>query len=189
MPPTDGFVLVLPDEPLTVRLMNTVWSERGRVHDALSDVRRLRRWVEVVSAGTTAGDGDLAAFRELRDALRDVVHHRTATSPLPPERVARAVEVINGAVTATTVWTELVLTEEGPSRRPCCSGTPAERLLSGIAAEAVDLLADGRLSACRAPGCVHHYVRTGRRQWCSRQCGNRVRVARHYRRQSPASWS
>jgi predicted RNA-binding Zn ribbon-like protein len=56
--------------------------------------------------------------------------------------------------------------------------------LARLAAEAVDLLArPSTLGVCEAPGCVLYFVRDRpRRQWCSAACGNRARVARHYRR-------
>ena len=44
-----------------------------------------------------------------------------------------------------------------------------------------------RLRRCEGPGCVLYFVAANpRRRWCSpRLCGNRVRVARHYRRYRP----
>lgn len=40
-----------------------------------------------------------------------------------------------------------------------------------------------RLKACLAPGCVLYFMQNHpRREWCSAGCGNRARVARHYRR-------
>jgi predicted RNA-binding Zn ribbon-like protein len=41
-----------------------------------------------------------------------------------------------------------------------------------------------RIRACQAPGCVLFFLAERRRRdWCSPACGNRARVARHYRRQ------
>jgi len=56
--------------------------------------------------------------------------------------------------------------------------------LARLAAQAVELLArPSALGACVAPGCVRYFVRDHpRRGWCSAACGNRARVARHYRR-------
>ncbi|MEU1601426.1 CGNR zinc finger domain-containing protein [Streptomyces sp. NPDC005708] len=40
---------------------------------------------------------------------------------------------------------------------------------------------------CLAPNCLLFFVKNhARREWCSPACGNRVRVARHYRRHHPA---
>jgi predicted RNA-binding Zn ribbon-like protein len=39
------------------------------------------------------------------------------------------------------------------------------------------------LQACLAPGCILYFARTHpRREWCSVECGNRARAARHYQK-------
>ncbi|MCV7372161.1 CGNR zinc finger domain-containing protein [Mycolicibacterium arabiense] len=41
----------------------------------------------------------------------------------------------------------------------------------------------GQLCPCVAPSCAYYFVKNNtRRQWCSPQCGNRARVARHSER-------
>jgi predicted RNA-binding Zn ribbon-like protein len=62
-------------------------------------------------------------------------------------------------------------------------------LLVYIAADAADLLCEGDLSRvrkCENPACVLYYYDTSRsrtRRWCSMSsCGNRAKVAAHYRR-------
>ncbi|XES01431.1 CGNR zinc finger domain-containing protein [Streptomyces sp. S1D4-11] len=43
-----------------------------------------------------------------------------------------------------------------------------------------------RLRPCLAPNCLLFFVKNhARRECCSPVCGNRVRVARHYRRHHP----
>jgi predicted RNA-binding Zn ribbon-like protein len=61
---------------------------------------------------------------------------------------------------------------------------PSMLAVARLAAQAVNLLArPSTLGACEAPGCVRYFVRDHpRRGWCSAACGNRARVARHYRR-------
>ncbi len=70
----------------------------------------------------------------------------------------------------------------GPSTRS--QVPPDQRLLGGLAADAIEFLASGpELRACLAPGCVLYFVKDHpRRAWCSTGCGNRVRAARHYAR-------
>lgn len=62
-------------------------------------------------------------------------------------------------------------------------------LLAPVAEAAVELLATGdpqRLRRCAEPTCAlwfHDVSRNGRRRWCSMaRCGNRAKVAAHYRR-------
>ncbi|KGM01722.1 ABATE domain-containing protein, partial [Cellulomonas cellasea] len=62
---------VLPEEPLPVRLMNTLRAERGTLHDDLGTPADLAAWLASAGFGTVrAGAGDLRDARELRDALR-----------------------------------------------------------------------------------------------------------------------
>src|SRR6266567_145176 len=62
--------------------------------------------------------------------------------------------------------------------------------LAIVARASVQLLAGPdreRISACHAPGCVLFFLKERRRRdWCSAACGNRARVARHYRRHRPS---
>lgn len=67
-------------------------------------------------------------------------------------------------------------------------------LLAPVAAAAAELLATGdrsRLRRCPAEGCgrwFHDVSRNGRRRWCSMaRCGNRAKVAAHYRRHREAA--
>jgi predicted RNA-binding Zn ribbon-like protein len=65
-------------------------------------------------------------------------------------------------------------------------------LLAPVAAAAAELLSTGdraRLRRCSAEGCGRWFYdvsRNGRRRWCSMaRCGNRAKVAAHYRRHRP----
>jgi len=64
--------------------------------------------------------------------------------------------------------------------------TPTKIALALIARASIDLLTGPdrmRLGVCGAPGCVLFFLKESRRnQWCSATCGNRARVAQHYRR-------
>jgi predicted RNA-binding Zn ribbon-like protein len=59
-------------------------------------------------------------------------------------------------------------------------------LTATLARAAIDFLTGPqreRLRACAAPRCVRYFVKAhGRQEWCKPSCGNRARVARHYRR-------
>lgn len=194
---TASLALLLPGEPVPVRLMNTIWADRAGVHDALTTTGNLRAWLAATHPGQDlpdAGPADLKRFRALRDALRRVAAMLTgdarpdATSATTS--VSRAIADINRAAAQAPSWPQLVhrngdllLATTGPA-------TPARRTLSKIAQQSIELLTGPdrvRLRACHAPGCVLYFVKDHpRREWCSTACGNRARAARHYQRHKQA---
>ena len=149
-------------------------------------------------AGTLISD-----LRNLRDALRHLAAEVT-DDPRPAGRSgpgpgtsrhgarrhearAAAVSTVNRAAAAAPAWTELSWPDDGPATRQVRRRGPAGRaLLAAIASEAAELFAgpgQPQLRACLGPGCVLYFVQQHpRREWCSAGCGNRARVARHYRR-------
>ncbi|QIQ06278.1 CGNR zinc finger domain-containing protein [Streptomyces liangshanensis] len=197
-------------EPLPVELMNTVWADREGEYDALLDAGDLARWLRSVDArfsppldlGGPEAEASVPApdrpsverFRELRDALRRLAAvatrdtRPTAASPVPD--LAAAVGAVNRACAYAPTWSRLAWNEdEPPARADGSSYGPEARALSRIAEETVQLFTGpdaAGLRACHAPGCVRYFVRAHpRREWCSAGCGNRARVARHYRRHHP----
>ena len=189
----EGLVGLLPDEPLPIRLMNTVWADRHGVHDALEGPAHLARWLAgtgVAAHEVQVGEADLERARELRDALRRLAALVTSDDRPP---AASAVHDPSGAVRAVNAAAERGLVaprlqvHEGALRRDSePGGSPVAAALSRLAVESIDLLtgeAAGSLRACHAPGCVLYFVKDHpRREWCSTACGNRARAARHYRR-------
>jgi predicted RNA-binding Zn ribbon-like protein len=190
-------VLLLPEEPMPVRLMNTIWADRAGVHDALTTSAHLRAWLTdtgLTPARTRLQDTDLGRARTLRDALR-----RLAWTVVGDDRPAaasalgdidQAVAGVNRATTATR--SVPVLERRGTSLRHVVhsSGTPAAAALTEVALEAIGLLTvlPSSLRACNAPSCVLYFVQDHpRREWCSPACGNRARAARHYRRHHQAA--
>ncbi len=183
-----------PSEPLPVRLMNTVWGSRDGVHDSLSTVAQLQQWARQCgvrpSTGLTRADVDQA--RSLRDALR-----RLAADQLDDRRpgavsnrltAREALDVLNGFL-ATCVPEVRAEGGSGLRRDWRSSVSGFDRQLVALALGASDLLAkeETALGACHGPGCVLYFERVpARREWCSPGCGNRARVARHYRRHSDA---
>jgi predicted RNA-binding Zn ribbon-like protein len=190
---TASLALVLPDEPLPVRLMNTIWADRHGVYDALDTVPNLRAWlaaVRPVGDSPSPDAGELARFRALRDALRRLAAVLTddtrpkAASPVVDVR--RAVAEVNRAVALAPAQPRLTFQDGQLRLAPAGQASPAQRALSAIAGEAMTLMAaedQVGLRACDAPGCVLYFVnRHPRREWCSTACGNRARAARHYQR-------
>jgi predicted RNA-binding Zn ribbon-like protein len=176
-------VVLTPDEPRPVLLMNTIWASRSQVRDDLTTVAGLNEFL-----GFETGEDDLRAFRTLRQALRDLAAVLTQdTRAIASERdLARAVGDLNRSARRAVEWPQLVAEDGKLVRRDEGEGSPANRVLAAIAAEAVELFTGERhvqLRACYAPGCVLYFVKDHpRREWCSPGCGNRVRAARHYRR-------
>jgi predicted RNA-binding Zn ribbon-like protein len=187
---TASFAVVLPDEPVPVRLLNTIWADRNGVHDALTTSGDLRAWLAATYPDDKTRGADLARFRALRDALRRLAalltgDDRTAAASATTD-VKRAVATVNEAAALAPGWPQLAL--RGGELRQTVAGpaTAGGRLLSTIAHEAIALFTGGNraeLRACYAPGCVLYFVQDPpRRAWCSTACGNRARVARHYER-------
>jgi predicted RNA-binding Zn ribbon-like protein len=187
-------------EPLPVELMNTVTVGRDGVRDALEDDGGAAAWLRAVAAriGAEAGTGPgqldedavrsaAGALRELRDALRRLAAEATG-DPRPP---ATAPELARPEAIATLnalakTRPELVWPAGGhPSRAYRVHGT-AGLAVELIAHQGVNLLAGpgrDRLRPCLAPNCLLFFAKDhARREWCSPECGNRARVARHYQR-------
>jgi predicted RNA-binding Zn ribbon-like protein len=189
--------LLLPDEPVPVRLMNTVWADRYGVHDALTTAGSLRVWLAAVHpehAPLPVGTADLARFRALRDALRRLAALLTGdtrpTGSSATTSIAQAVADINEAVAQAPTWPRLAH-RDGQLYAVTAGHASATRLcLSAIATHSIELLTGPdrvNLRACRGPGCVLYFVKDHpRREWCSATCGNRARAARYYQRHGKA---
>lgn len=185
---------VLPDEPVSVRLMNTVWADRIGVHDDLETSEDLAAWLSDTGLLVPAGTGqavktsrtDLALARGTRQALR-----RLAAAVTEDER-PRALTGLREDDAARELNQLLVSSVPGQLSRidgRWCLHRPALRSVSQALAQVTEetgsLLTndDHPLRACQAPGCVLYFVRDHpRREWCSTTCGNRARAARHYAR-------
>lgn len=191
-------------EPLPVELMNTIWADRGGIHDSLATAGEAAGWIAALAPRLTETPGDrvdavavtdVADLRRLRDAARRLAAHCTED---PRDRAAsatadvqEAVATVNASAGRAPSWPVLELHgERSFSARPDAAGTGAQALLSYLAAETIALFGQGddlELRACLAPGCVLYFVKDHpRREWCSTACGNRARAARHYARHGRA---
>ncbi|NJQ01623.1 CGNR zinc finger domain-containing protein [Streptomyces zingiberis] len=189
--------LPLRGEPLPLELVNTTYIQggvRGRLVDALTRPGDLDDWltahhaqfspalVRELAAAPPATPAHVAAFGELRHALRELAASQVAGRPPEPGPVA----VVNGAARLAARWPELSGDEDRPARVRWSEGDPRRVALGEVAGAAVELLSGAereKIRACPAPGCILYFVRShARRAWCTTGCGNRVRVARHSRR-------
>lgn len=205
-PPTAAPLL---GEPLPVELMNTIWADRDGVHDELTHPEGLAAWLRGVQPRLAPADGpslaqlsnpsadELRRFRQLRDALRHLAAVTTGDTRLAQDTgsdadpLTTAVSAVDEACAYAPSWSALKWTGAGgPTRTEVADGTAPARILSRVAEEGVRLFTGpGRaeLRACHGPRCVLYFVRSHpRREWCSADCGNRARVARHYRRRRDA---
>jgi predicted RNA-binding Zn ribbon-like protein len=183
---------VLPDEPLPVRLMSTIWADTDGRHDDLRTAADVDAWLDAVGldrAGAPANDGELATARALRDAVRTLAAYVTADdrpgAAAAAEQVGAALGLVN-ATAAELPAPRLALRDGRLEAAAPAGASPVTTALAEVAEQAVALLGGqdaARLRACYAPGCVLYFVKTHpRREWCSVACGNRVRAARHYQR-------
>ncbi|MFF2042236.1 CGNR zinc finger domain-containing protein [Kitasatospora sp. NPDC058170] len=182
-------------EHLALDLVNSTFIRgglRGHLVDVLVEPSDLAVWVERHAVGLDLpsvppgelGAAELAAFLELRRALRAVLTAVVAGGSAEPAEVA----VVNAAVRAVPGWVELPEGAVGEPVRRSLSGERGPVLLARVARAAVELLTGGGrelVRACPAPGCILFFLQQhARRAWCSTSCGTRVRVARHSRRQT-----
>lgn len=180
----------LRDEPLAIELHNTIYAVGGTVVDGLADPASARAWLEGLAERLPEGGRGSQRWPSARElvALRGAVHdalHAALDGAAPG---AGVLELINDASrraprSPTAEWRRnadpVAATDyHGASR--------ADVIVGALAADAIDLITGprrGDLRACGAPGCVLMFLKHHpRREWCSNNCGNRARQARHYHR-------
>src|SRR5215212_4660281 len=169
---------------LVQMLVNTVDREHGP--DLLADLAGLRDWLAarglLEPGGGWAGvvSNDLDAARELREALRALMH---ANNGAPEEPGAR------GVLEAAAARAELraTLPSEGPELVPARGGV--DGALGRVVAAAFAAMLDGswsRMKACPREVCGWaFYDRSSNASatWCSMAvCGGRVKAGAYYRR-------
>jgi predicted RNA-binding Zn ribbon-like protein len=175
-------------EPIVaVDLINTVAAPgSATAGDLLAGDRDAQAWWRLQAARVPGGDPpDIRALRRLRLALRHIIEALADGLPVPPAAVADLNFFMQSAPTST----RLLLTGTGLQTQTQWhqeyGGNPR---LAFIAAQAAQFLADpanvARLRRCANPACSMIFVAVNpRRSWCAPGvCGNRARVARHYRR-------
>jgi predicted RNA-binding Zn ribbon-like protein len=174
-------------EAPAVDLANTVLVVKpGDARDLLASPADLDLWLrhERERLGRIE-PGRLGDLKALRDAVRRLFTAVAEQRRLP----AGDVRLVNDASAAAALHPRLRVGRGGvPRRLEQSSGDPGTELLARIARSAIDLLTGPereRLRICAAPNCGMFFVanpsKPGQR-WCCRACGNRARVAAHYRR-------
>lgn len=162
-----------------------VWN--GQALEDLHTPADLGRWLAESSLGVQvpATDADMAAARELRDALWRLARARIAegdSTAVPPE--PDDIEHINRAAALPSLAAQL---DPDSGTQQWALPATAPGALSTIARDAIDLFSgpfSERIRECASHRCVLFFVdtsRPGQRRWCSMErCGN-IAKTRGYR--------
>lgn len=131
----------------------------------------------------TVAEADLAAVREVRNALFRMTADRAHARDLDPADLA--------AVNEAAAKAPLVARVAADGSWQWAPGATVEQLLSTVARDAVDLFTGPyarRIRECGAHDCFLLFVdtsRPGRRRWCAMErCGNRSKVRTHRARRA-----
>ncbi len=182
-----GHFAVLGEPVVAVDLVDTIAMPGSRVvDDQLSDASSAAAWwrleADRVPAGRLPG---ISALHRLRGALRSAFEALADHVPVQDGIVADLNFFMQAVpVSATLVRTETGLRTETRWHHEYGGNTR----LTFIARQAAEFISDPaqvtRLRRCANPSCLMLFVAVNpRRSWCvPGVCGNRVRVARHYRR-------
>ena len=182
-----GRYAVIGEPIVAVDLINTIAAPGSAGgEDLLSADRGAEAWWRIEGTRVPGGDlPDIRALRRLRSALRDLIEALVDDRPIPQGTVSD----LNFFMQSAPASTRLQLTGTG-----LCAETYWHREFGGnpglafIATQAAEFLSDpskvSRLRRCANPVCSMIFVAVNpQRSWCAPGvCGNRARVARHYRR-------
>lgn len=174
---------------LCLDFANTVdWVDGVAIKDEVfQQPAHLARWGKRVGLGRSAraGDGELAAALELRQAL-----HGTFAAIALGAR-PHGLDVIARHHAEAAASARLAAAAEGTWQLAWPASDP-RRVRFAVAVDAVALLADGgrlpRVRFCPGHDCGWLFLDTsGRRRWCSMDtCGSRAKMRRLYERQRAA---
>lgn len=188
--------LVFDGGHLALDFLNTVASPDGERDDVLSAPMGLLAWLEGAGLAATpdlallmASPPEarllLAHATRLRTAVAQMVHAFVAGASASP----LALMEVNRILAERTAGLRLESNPAGYRLMGTSVSARSAGLLSPVAEAAARLLIDAdptRVRRCDAPGCSLWFLdtsRNGRRRWCSMaRCGNRAKVAAHYRR-------
>jgi predicted RNA-binding Zn ribbon-like protein len=174
---------------LALDLADTLVAARPEAFvDHLGDAAQLSRWLELegewLGPVRESEAPALAEVHKLREAIRGLFFAAARDEALP----LAAARVVNRFGAGAAWHRQLDLSDQSAPRLTYTRsrGSRASQVLAAIAEAAIDFLAGPdrqRLRICAAPSCGMFYLeRKAGHLWCSVSCGNRARVARHYRR-------
>lgn len=135
--------------------------------------------------GKREAEQAFAGAIEFRGILRQTAERLIKRKPVPSAALTSINDLLNNQVS----YAEIRRTKDGFEKRLHANFTAPAHLLLPIAEAVCNLLCYGRLSLikkCENAACVLLFYDTTKnhsRRWCSMSaCGNRMKVAAHYRR-------
>ncbi|HZH49458.1 MAG TPA: ABATE domain-containing protein [Nitrospira sp.] len=183
---------------LCLDFINTQMIVRGNLTDLLRKFGDLMTWL-VQATVVDADQGKVAITRwsaaeqkhvfdaaiALRKALRNMAEDIAARKAIPNSTLT----AINQVLSQCPGYRQLAYVNRRVESRFHSDAGESSRLLTPLAEAASDLLCSGNLSLvkkCRNSACILYFYDTTKnhgRNWCSMQlCGNRMKVAAHYRK-------
>jgi predicted RNA-binding Zn ribbon-like protein len=160
------------------------WLSAARLVSAAEAKAARERW-----AAMAEGRRVLESARRFRSVLRSTAERLAAGHRVADDAVAAVNDVLARPAHATAIRRD----GHGFVRADRWHFAAAADVLAPVAESARDLLCDGDLSLvrkCRNPDCILFFYDTTKnhgRAWCSMSaCGNRTKVAAHYRRRREA---
>ena len=183
---------------LCLDFINTQMIVRGNLTDMLRKFGDLMTWL-VQAKVVDADQGKVAITRwsaaeqkrvfdaaiALRKALRNMAEDIAARKAIPNSTLT----AINQVLSQCPGYRQLAYVNRRVESRFHSDAGESSRLLTPLAEAASDLLCSGNLSLvkkCRNSACILYFYDTTKnhgRNWCSMQlCGNRMKVAAHYRK-------
>jgi predicted RNA-binding Zn ribbon-like protein len=184
---------------LCLDFVNTEIVVHGELRDLLSDFGRWMAWQSAAGGpemteakamarewgGKAESMNALARAVAFRSELRKMAGCVASHKPVPKS----AVGAINQLLRRGAAYGQLTPVGRGFVRQVHRDVREPADLLVPIAEDAADLLCEGdrgRVRKCGSPTCVLFFYDKSRnrmRRWCSMDhCGNRAKVAAHYRR-------
>lgn len=184
---------------LCLDFINTLFVLNGQPVDLLATFSDLVTWlvqVDLVTeeeakkierqwGGQAQGTQTLEQARAFRVTLREMVERIAAGRPVPQD----AIEAINEMLRSRIGYPQLTRRSGKFERGYHAESQEANQLLGLLAEVASDLLCRcdfSLIKKCQNPACVLFFYDTTKnhaRHWCSMTiCGNRSKVAAHYRR-------
>jgi len=183
-------------EPVALDLVNTRPLSNEGPKDLIGSLDGLRAWLKL-QEGRLVGfcdhdaqmlePSDLKRIWRVRDVVTSLVERlRHDREPLPDD-----VEALNAILRKAPLVRRLVIDAGNVSAVEEWIGSTGDRLAACLAYAGLDLIMDPScrgIRQCAADNCVMLFMPTHpQRRWCSpTRCGNRERVARHFRRRKPA---
>ena len=195
-----GSKFIFVGNHICLDFINTQIIHKGRIVDLLQDFSHLVEWLtetevlDVTKAkethrkwtGKPESERVLEQAREFRSVLRAIIERIIEGKPTQKS----AVDAINKLLSNRIGYPQLIRVRDGFKTQFYAESSEVIHLIVPLAESASDLLCHGDFSLikkCENPVCVLYFYDVSKnhaRRWCSMNiCGNRMKVAAHYRRQ------